>query len=382
MDLDLTDEDREFAARLWRWLATHVDQDWSVKCGTFEEYVAVQRDWEAQLTSSGWAGVWWPREFGGLGASSTQRAIYAELTARANAPEGIGRTGRRLLGPAVMRYGSPEQRQQILPAILAGKTIWCQGYSEPNAGSDLASVRTSARRDGDNFVVNGSKIWTSNAQHADFCFVLLRTDSNAEKHAGLSILLVDLRSTGVTIRPIREITGRSTFCEVFYDDVVVPAENLLGQLGQGWEIAKYILWYERGAVMLFDTLIRMERHMRSFAEVTGSDPFSQAALGRSAASLAASRLLAYRVLGEQIRGGEPGDVGSVAKLHWSQTWIRLAESAVAAIGDAGFTAMPGSHESAILADFLECRPATIASGSSEIQRNIVAKRLIGLPFAS
>ena len=381
MDLSVSDEDRRFAARLREWLDENVEPDWRGKCVDYQAYVRAQVSWEKKLTSSGWAGVWWPREYGGMGATAAQRAIYAELTAKANAPEGIGRTGRRLLGPAVMRYGTSEQRDRILPAILAGTTIWCQGYSEPNAGSDLASVRTSARRENDTYIVNGSKIWTSNAQHADYCFVLLRTDPAAEKHAGLSILMVDLHSKGIDIQPIKEITGHSGFCQVFYDDVEVPASNLLGAEGQGWEIAKYILWYERGAVMVFDTLVRIERNLASFVAAAGDDPFTLDELGRNAAALAASLLLAYRILDEQMRGGDPSDVGSIIKLHWSQAWIRLAESAIFTLGQRSLTGAPGSAEDALAEYFLECRPGTIASGSSEVQRNIVAKRILSLPSA-
>lgn len=382
MDLELSAEDRQFARRLKDWLDANLQVGWRDRCETYDDYIAVQIEWEAKLARDGWAGVWWPEEFGGMGTTASQRAIYAELTARANAPEGIGRTGRRLLGPAVMRYGTAEQKASILPRVLAAQDVWCQGYSEPNAGSDLASVRTSARRDGDRYIVNGAKIWTSNAQHADHCFVLLRTDPDAEKHAGLSILLIDLHSPGVEVRPIKEITGQSGFCEVFYTDVEVPAENLLGAAGQGWEIAKYILWYERGAVMVFDTLVRIERHLQYFAAAADDDPATVAAVGRSAAQMAASRLLAYRVLGEQIRGGEPSDVGSITKLYWSQAWVSLAEAAVLGVGDAAFTAAAGTAPNTLLEYFLDCRPGTIASGSSEVQRNIIAKRILKLPASA
>jgi alkylation response protein AidB-like acyl-CoA dehydrogenase len=381
MDLILSEQDRQFAERLRGWLAENVVPGWAEKCETYSDYIDQQIDWEQRLTSGGWAGVWWPEEFGGMGTTATQRALYAELTARSGAPEGIGRTGRRLLGPAVMRYGSPEQQRTILPRILSAQDVWCQGYSEPNAGSDLASVRTAARRDGDSYVVNGSKIWTSHAQFANRTFILVRTDPGAEKHAGLSMLTVDLRSPGVEIRPIYQITGRSEFCEVFFTDVVVPAENLLGREGQGWEVAKYILWYERGAVMVFDTLVRIERHLAKFAEVADGGETTLITLGRGAAELAASRLLAYRVLGEQIRGGDPTDVGSLTKLYWSQAWVRLAETALFSSGERVFFAPPGSAENVLLDTFLEARPATIASGSSEVQRNIIAKRILGLPTA-
>jgi alkylation response protein AidB-like acyl-CoA dehydrogenase len=381
MDLTLSEEDRAFADRLRGWLAENVSPGWAEKCETYADYIDAQIEWEQRLAAGGWAGVWWPEEFGGMGATATQKALYAELTARSGAPEGIGRTGRRLLGPAVMRYGSAEQKRTVLPRILAATDTWCQGYSEPNAGSDLASVRTAARRDGDSYVVNGSKIWTSHAQFADHTFILVRTDPAAEKHAGLSMLTVDLRAPGVEVRPIRQITGRSEFCEVFFSDVVVPVENLLGAEGQGWEVAKYILWYERGAVMVFDTLVRIERHLAKFVEAAGDDPVTLAAVGRAAAEHAASRLLAYRVLGEQIRGGDPSDVGSLTKLYWSQAWVRLAETALLSVGERAFFAPPGSPEGVLLDNFLECRPATIASGSSEVQRNIIAKRILGLPTA-
>jgi len=381
MDLLLTKEDEEFAARLQGWLDENVIPDWLEKCRDYEDYIQEQIDWEQRLTAGGWAGVWWPTEWGGLGASATQRAIYAELTARAGAPEGIGRTGRRLLGPAVMRYGTQQQREHILPRILTAQDVWCQGYSEPGAGSDLASVRTAARREGDHYVVNGSKIWTSHAQFADHCFILVRTDPTAEKHAGLSILLVDLRSEGVEVRPITQITGRNDFCEVFYKDVIVPAADVLGREGQGWEIAKYILWYERGAVMVFDTLVRIGRHLQQFVRAAPGDPVSLTAVGRAATEHAASRLLAYRVLSEQIRGGDPSDVGSITKLYWSRAWVRLAEAALFTVGENALVSPAGTPGHALTDGFVECRTGTIASGSSEVQRNIIAKRILGLPQA-
>lgn len=381
MNLDLSEEDREFARKLGRWLDSNVEPGWRSWCTNHEDYIQVQIDWESRLAAGGWVGVWWPPEFGGMGTSPTQRALYAEMTARAGAPEGIGRTGRRLLGPAVMRYGTEEQRAAILPKILKAEETWCQGYSEPNAGSDLASVRTRAVRDGDTYIVNGSKIWTSHAQFVDRCFILVRTDPDAEKHAGLSILFVDLRAPGVEIRPIEQITGNAEFCEVFYTDVKIPAENILGQEGQGWEIANYILRYERGAVMLFDTLVRIEHHLAQFSLTAPNDQLGNVALGRSAAEVEASRLLAYRVLSEQLRGGDPSHTGSITKLYWSQAWVRLAESAMLNVGENVFNRGLGSPEERLLDGFLECRPGTIASGSSEIQRNIVAKRVLKLPSA-
>lgn len=381
MDLDLTKEDKEFAERLGRWLSENVEPGWRDNSRTYEDYIQTQVEWEARLTAGGWAGIWWPLEYGGMGTTPTQRAIYAEMTARAGAPEGIGRTGRRLLGPAVMRYGTDKQKAEILPRILDGSETWCQGYSEPNAGSDLASVTTRAVRDGDNYIVNGSKIWTSHGQFVDRCFIIVRTDPTAEKHAGLSILLADLRAPGVDIRPIIQIDGHAEFCEVFYTDVVIPSENILGTEGGGWEIAKYILRYERGAVMVFDTLIRIERHLAQFVENAPDSQIGQLALGRGAAEVEAARLLAYRVLSEQLRGGDPTDAGSITKLYWSQAWVRLAESALLTVGEGVYNSAPGSSGEGLLDNFLACRPGTIASGSSEIQRNIVAKRVLGLPTA-
>ncbi|GAA1017587.1 putative acyl-CoA dehydrogenase FadE [Acrocarpospora pleiomorpha] len=376
MDLHLTEEDRTFGLELRRWLDDNVRPDWRSAAKTHADYVDVQRDWEHRLAAAGFTGIWWPREFGGMGAGPTQKAIFAELTARSGAPEGLGRTGRRLLGPGVMKYGTHEQQAEILPAILTARTFWCQDYSEPEAGSDLAGVRTTAVLDGDDYVVNGSKTWTSNAQFADRCFLLVRT--GPDKHAGLSVLLVDLSLPGIEIRPIEQITGDRGFCEVFYSDVRVPRASLLGAEGQGWEIAKYILRYERGAVHVFDTLVRIDRHLAATIRTAGDDPAAAARIGRSGAQVAASRLMAYRVLTEQIKGGEPTDAGSMAKLYWSSSWLGLAETATAIAGEGSF-APETDDERAVLRGFFECRPGTIASGSSEIQRGIVAKRLLRLP---
>jgi alkylation response protein AidB-like acyl-CoA dehydrogenase len=192
---------------------------------------------------------------------------------------------------------------------------------------------------------------------------------------------VDLRSEGVEVRPITQITGRREFCEVFYKDVIVPATDVLGGEGRGWEIAKYILWYERGAVMVFDTLVRIGRHLQQFVRGASDDPVALTAVGRAATEHAASRILAYRVLSEQIRGGDPSDVGSITKLYWSRAWVRLAEAALFTAGEYALVSPPGTPGYALTDGFLECRPGTIASGSSEVQRNIIAKRILGLPQA-
>jgi alkylation response protein AidB-like acyl-CoA dehydrogenase len=379
MDLDISDEDLVFAERLWTWLSENVEPQWLDRCTDYDDYVAEQDRWEKLLTGSRWAGVWWPKEHGGMGATPAQRAIYAEMTARLGAPEGSGKTGRRMLGPAVMRYGTPEQQEWVLPGILEGKHVWCQSFSEPDAGSDVASIRTRARRDGDAYVLNGSKIWTSHAQHATHSFILVRTGTGGDKHGGVSILLIDMDSPGIDIRPIQQIIGMPDYSEVFYDDVVVPAGRLLGSENQGWEIARYIMRYERGAVMVFDTLVRIERHLEGFARSVGESSFHRTALGRSAAKLAASRLLAYRVLGQQVEGGDPTDAGSIAKLYWSLTWLELGKAAQAATGELGLVAEPLTPEDTVLRGFFGSRPMTIGGGTVEIQRNIIAKRVLGLP---
>jgi alkylation response protein AidB-like acyl-CoA dehydrogenase len=381
MDLSWSAEAEEFRAGLRKWLGANLPADWRARCRSLDSYIEFQRDWDHRLASAGLSGFWWPSEYGGSGASPELRAVYAEEMARANAPDGLATLGLRLLAPAIMKFGTAEQKAELLPPILAATTVWCQGFSEPEAGSDLASVRTQAHETADAFVVNGSKIWTSRAHFADAIFLLTRTDPGAEKHAGLTMLLVDMRSPGIQISPLAQINGQSNFNQVFFSDVLVPKDRTLGGVGEGWPVARYILTHERGAAGALSASAHMEHHLRLFRNaLEGSGVSGGDGLARSALETAIVRLLAYRILDGQLNGNDPGNLGSAVKLFWSESWQRLAETALLTAGPQAFAEYePEPFADDPVARFMDTRQRTIAGGSSEIQREIISQHMLGLP---
>ncbi len=380
MDLTLDPADVAFRDEVRSWLAGNLDRDWRDKCASETDWVEYQKEWDLRLAAGGWTGLWWPREFGGSGASAARRAIFEEELARAGAPEGLGKVGRRLVAPALMKFGTQEQQERYLQGMLAGTDAWCQGYSEPEAGSDLASVRTKAVRAGDAYIVDGSKIWTSYAQYCDRCFLLARTNLDAEKHAGLSLLLIEMEQEGVEVRPIHDILGNTAFCQVFLSGAKASIDDLLGTEGQGWEVATYILAYERGAGQALARLIKIEQHLEAYRAEALNDEQAAIDLARATTEVAAARLLAYSILSTQMHGGDPGATGSITKLFWSEAWHRLAERALLHGGERALTEAWASSDSLALASlFLDARWSTISSGTSEIQRNIVARHVLRLP---
>jgi alkylation response protein AidB-like acyl-CoA dehydrogenase len=292
--------------------------------------------------------------------------------------------GPGLVGPTLMHHGTDEQKRRFLPAILRGDEVWCQGFSEPNAGSDLANCRTRAERVGDVFHVNGQKIWTSYAQHADWCILLVRTDPTAAKHKGLTFLLLDMKTPGITIRPLVEMTGVAWFNEVFFDDVRVPASHMIGRMNEGWHIAITTLSHERGGsaphARLGAELADMIRMARGGGRIT--DPLLRQQLAQSYLETDIVRLIAYRQVSEQMRRGQPGPEGSYLKLLWSETDMRMKEIGIGlqgphAVLERGDTrAIDGGRWQY---EYLWSRAASIYAGTSEVQRNIIAQRVLGLP---
>jgi alkylation response protein AidB-like acyl-CoA dehydrogenase len=357
-----------------------------------DKNAALRLNWEQKLYSGGWSCIHWPKAYGGRGATEVEQAIFLEEMARADAPESINVVGRNLAGPTLMDFGTEAQKNRFLPPILQGQEVWCQGFSEPNSGSDLASVRCRAVQDGDVFVINGQKIWTSFAQFSHWCFMLVRTDSTVAKHKGLSFLLVDMRTPGITIRPLVQITGEREFSEVFFDDVRVPAENLVGEVNQGWRIAMATLRYERGPAeaaprqvlfrrdleRLFDVARNASRGGRRLSE----DPALRQKLAACYTELEVMRLNGLRGLSRLANGQELGQESSFTKLYWSHMYQRLSELALEVLGPA--SALAGDDPQVVAEGlfshrFLQSRAFTIYSGTSEIQRNIIAERVLGLP---
>lgn len=351
--------------------------------GREHEAIDVRLRWERLLGRSGWTCLGWPVEHGGRGASLVQQAIFHEEYARADAPARMGHMGEQLLGPTLIAFGSGEQQRRFLPPIKLGEELWCQGYSEPNAGSDLAAVRTKATlRDG-RWVVNGQKVWTSLATVADWCFVLARTDPDAPKHKGLSFLLVPMHQAGVDIRPIDQLTGTSEFNEVFFDDAVTDADNIVGAPGDGWRVATGLLGFERG-VATFGQQIQFERelqHVVDLAKANGAvdEPVIRDRLVDAYVGLRVLRFTALRILAAAATTA-PGPEASISKLLWANWHQRLGELAMDVVGAPATVAAAAPYD---LTDvqrlFLFSRADTIYGGSNEIQRMVIAERILGLP---
>ena len=357
-----------------------------------DERARFRLDWEKRLYRGGWSGLAWPREYGGRGATQIENAIFLEEMARADAPEGLNIIGRNLAGPTLMAHGTSAQKQRFIPPILRAEEVWCQGFSEPGSGSDLASVRTRIHRDGDHFVVSGQKTWTSFSRHSQWCFLLGRTDPDVPKHKGLSFILVDMRSAGITIRPIVQITGESEFAEVFFDDVRVPVDHLVGELNQGWRIAMTTLRYERGPEEALPRRVRFQRDFEKIVRLAAAtqrngrpltqDPVMRQKLAANHIELELMRLNGLRALTRVAKGQDLGASASTTKLYWSHMFQRITETAMEVAG-AGSLLAPGDAEAP--ADglcalrFLQSRAMTIYSGTSEIQRNIIAEQVLGLP---
>ena len=350
-----------------------------------------RRAWEDALCASGWSGLGWPRDYGGQDLPLSRQAVFHEEHARCGAPLGVNLIGHGILAPTLLHFGSEAQKRRFLPGILSNREVWCQGYSEPGAGSDLASVRTRAEAVAGGYRVNGHKIWTSFADRAQWCFVLARTDAGAPKHKGLSFLLVDMRSPGVRVEPIRQMTGDAEFCEVFFEDVFVPQDLLLGQENQGWKVAMAAASFERGTYFIprlvrFGQELDAVRRLALRPDAYGHVPASSAAVRHKWARLAAdSHVLALksqRALEGAMRGDPPGPEGSSTKIHWSEAHQRLLELSMQMLGDAACLVDDADAQAAELTHaYLWSRAETILAGTSEIQRNIIAEQMLGLPKA-
>lgn len=375
--------DADFRATVRDWLATHLTGEFAALAGTGgpgreHENIPLRTAWERELGDAGWIGLGWPQANGGGGASIAQQVIFFEEYARAGGPGRLSHIGEYLLAPTLIAFGTEEQRRRFLPPIAAASEFWCQGYSEPDAGSDLAAVQTRAVRDGDVWRITGQKVWTSLAHIADWCFVLARTDPQAPKHRGLSYLLVPMDQPGVQVRPITQLTGSSEFNEVFFDDAVTAAENMVGQPGDGWRVATGTLAFERGVATLGQQL----GFARELDDVIGTaraggvhdDPVWRDRITDAWIGLQVLRHHALRTLGTP-EGDLPGVEASVAKLLWAPWHQQLGELAMAVAGPAA--TLTGDELSDIQRLFLFTRADTIYGGSNEIQRNIIADRLLG-----
>jgi len=383
MNFSYTLAENEFRAELREWLRRYAPRGARV-FASLEEDAAFLTQWQRTLHGAGWAAVHWPQAYGGRGASLTEQAIFQEEMAAARAPQMMNRVGINLVGPTLIAHGREEQRRRYLPAILSCDEIWCQLFSEPNAGSDLASLRTRADAEGDVFIVNGQKVWTSYAQFASWGILLARTDTAAAKHKGLSYLIVDMKSPGITIRPLRQITGSAEFSETFFESVPVPRENLIGEVNRGWEIAQTTLAHERGTAFPFKEQVLHKIAVDELAELVRErgDANARQRLAAHFIEVEIMRLHNCRMMTKLGRGEMPGPESSIVKLFWADLTQHLFESALDLLGP---TAQLVHGEARAEAGgrwqqgFLWSRCGSIAGGTSEIQRNIIAQRLLGLP---
>jgi len=384
LDLRFTREQRQLRAEARAWLAAHVPR---APLRTLEsaEGFAQHREWERTLASGNWGMITWPREYGGRGANLIEWLIFEEEYYRANSPLRVNQNGLFLLGPTLMEFGTAEQKARYLPKMAAGEEIWAQAWSEPQAGSDLAAVRASARREGDSYVLKGHKIWSSRAAFADWCFGIFRTDPASSRHHGLSFILVPLRHPGVRVRGIRQIHGEPGFAEIFFEEARVPIANRLGAEGEGWHIAMTTAGFERGLMLrsparfqaAAERLVGLWQRHRAQA-----DPALAASVAQAWMDSEAYALNTYRTASRLMAGGSIGVEASLNKIFWSELDLKLHSAAMALLG-ARAELLPGAPDAGDadgwLEGFLFSLAGPIYAGTNEIQRNLIAERLLGLP---
>ena len=394
MDLSFTEEEERYRARVREFLKTNLPQGWGTPGYELPKGLALVemlRDWQRRMLKHGFVAMAWPKEYGGQSASAVEMAIFNQECARVRAPGALNSLAISQVGPTIIQHGTPEQKRRFLPPIVNAEEIWCQGFSEPNAGSDLASLRTRAELGGDEFIVNGQKIWTSYAQYADWCYLMVRTDPAAARHRGLSYLLVDMKSPGVSVKPLRQMHGGQDFNEVFFENVRVPRANLLGTLNDGWRVSMTTLANERGTSALsqyvryeqiLNDLVELARGSRRSGGAALNNPVVRQELARHYVDLQGFKYNCFRVFSAIINGGTPGAEGSILKLLWSELNQRMQDTAMSLEGSASqlIAESSGAVENGRWqVSFLRSRANTIEAGTSEIQRNIVCERVLGLP---
>src|SRR5256886_3593125 len=389
MTLEPTEAEAQLRAEVRAWLREHLP--WEYGKGLpphfddLAEQVAFGRDWQAKLADGRWVGVAWPEEYGGRGAGAVEHFIVTEELARARAPELVGRIGVNLVGPTLLTHGTPEQKAEWLPNILSAGELWCQLFSEPGAGSDLAAVGTRAQPAEGGWVLNGQKVWTSYAQFADWGVCLARTDPDLPKQRGISYLVVDMRAPGIEVRPLRQITDESEFNEVFFSDAFVPREQLIGAENEGWRIASSTLSHERGInprqlvihIQLVEELLRLALDGGAF-----DDHRLRGRLAQAAVEVRLFQLHNWRTLSRLAKGEEPGPAGSALKLYWSELSKRLHDTVIAVLR----TAAPmwrGTHDDPLCRNCQRAgryfQTSVTSAGTNEIQRNIIGERVLALP---
>ena len=389
MDFRYSPEDEAFRKEVRDWIKENLPES----CATEQEALGISADsfqmaleWQKRLYKRGWVGLTWPKEYGGGGGTLMQQVILSEEMAKARAP-GIANTlGVGMAGPTILSFGTEEQKKQFIPKILSGEEIWCQGFSEPDAGSDLANLKARAIRDGDYYVVNGQKVWSTFAQYGDWCLLLVRTDPDVmPKHRGITYLLMDMKTPGIEVRPLRQMTGDSEFNEMFLDNVRVPVSNRLGEENRGWYVAMGTLAFERagmGQAIMFKQVLNEIFRLAAKAKRSGipaiKDPIIRQRLAQCAIECEIMRLNSYRSLSTSLKGGAPGPEEMFSKLFWSEMNQRMTELAAQILGID--SVIEGEGEAQLWQyRFLRSRGNTLEQGSSEILRNVIGERVLGIP---
>jgi alkylation response protein AidB-like acyl-CoA dehydrogenase len=392
MDLSFTPEHEAFRKKVRAWLKANVpkrDKDGPVVEYGDPERIERLKQWQRTLYEAGYLAMGWPKEYGGQGADVVQQTIVNEELVLARAPATIGMLGVQMVGPTLIQHGTEEQKRKHLPRILSGDEIWCQGYSEPGAGSDLASLKTRAELVGDEFIVNGQKVWTSNAQFSDWMFCLVRTDADAPKHKGISYVLIDMKTPGITVRPLIQMTGDPGFNEVFFEDVRVPRKNLVGDLNQGWLVANSTLAHERNMLgattrtqQMFNGLLRLAQARERYGKPASDDPVIRQRLADLMIRVEAMKYHSFRQLTDNIKGRAPGIGASINKLVSTELNHDLCAMALEILGSYG----PLARDSKYVEDrgiwpyeFMFTLGLVIGGGTSQIQKNIISERGLGMP---
>jgi len=395
VDLRHSEADEQFRSELRAWLETALPQEmrepayWAGMSD--DEQFQARREWETGKAAAGFAGIQWPTEYGGRGGTPTMKAIYDEEMAKANAPSTVNSLGLAFLAPTVMLLGTEEQKKQIIRPLLHNEVIWCQGFSEPGAGSDLAALQMKAERQGEEYVLNGQKIWTTNAMHGDKIFALARTGpSEGSRHAGISMLLVDMHQSGVEVRPLKQMSGASEFGEVFFTDATCPTTEVLGGEGNGWQTAMLLLSFERGSSAIgqytefrkqWDEVAELAAVVERDGRPAAEDPVLRQRLARQLVELECLKYHSWHILTQTSAGKDLGFEASMTKLQWSETFRDTSDLYADVLGT-GFQVpdpLLGRSVQELTSMALWSRSCTIWGGSSQVQRNIVAERVLGLP---
>ncbi|MHB1421218.1 MAG: acyl-CoA dehydrogenase family protein [Bacillota bacterium] len=392
MDLTFTPENEKFREQVKAWVKDNLPEEWKTTNNALDQESRdrINQKWDKKLYEGGWAGISWPVEYGGMGATMVENLIFYEEMAKADAPSGLMH-GKGLVGPTLFAAGSEEQKKKHLPPILRGDVIWCQGFSEPNAGSDLASLQSKAVIDGDHLILNGQKVWSTWAYLADWIFTMVRTANTTPKHRGITYVLVDLRTPGVTVRPLKQIHKEAEFCEIFYEDVRVPIENVVGEINKGWYVAMHTLNNERSTAYL-STPIRYKRQLDRLADLArqtkrngrplSEDSAIRQKLAQAYIEVESFRFIVYRAISTRLQGEGVGPEAAILKYYMSEMEQKMNELAMSIEGP--YSQLLWGSARAIEEGYwphvyLGNRASTIAGGTSEIQRNIIGDRVLGMP---